>query len=168
MVGKRGGTKSMTLHEAYRDNLEAANRFEDYVERKLYCKGLPVGVYRSLTFQKTYGESRAGIEIKYDLRFRETGNLFIEFAERHNKNVNMKPAGICGKGWGFCIGDYHKIWLFSMTMLKLLHANRSKYRVVEHDTAKGFLLPVEDADKHAIFLITEGEYDVGPDGRPIS
>lgn len=149
----------MPRHETYDANLDDAQKFEDYVERKLYDRGLPIGVHRSRCFQFAYGESRAGVEIKYDRKYQQTGNLFVETAERHHKDVEMKPAGIYGKGWLLAIGDYHRLWLFGMTTLKHLHtatvegAPRYQRRVTS--TAEGFLLSVTEADKFAEQCLTE-------------
>jgi len=156
----------MARHDSYAENLEEAKKFEDYVDRKLYHEaGLPIGLHRSGSFQISYGESRAGFEIKYDRKCKTTGRLFIETAETHDVDVPMKPAGIHGKGVFLVIGDYHKIWLFGMRTLRRLESQFTAIEVKkgsQKPTARGFLLPVTVADEYAELVLNGGEPRVMP------
>lgn len=138
--------------------MEDAIKFEDFVAHKLYDAGIPIGVHRSRSYQR-YGESRAGFEIKHDMRRVETQNLFIETEERSTASVDtpLKPAGIYAEdnSWLYVIGDYHKLWIFANKTLRQLHAT-GRYKdsqTIDKQsgvvTAKGFLLPVSDADRYA-------------------
>ena len=157
----------MPLHDKYRSQLEDAQQFEDHVERQLYQAGLPIGVHHSRHFQVRYGESRAGVEIKFDRMFRDTGNLFIETAERHHRDAELKPAGIYGKGCMIAIGDYQRFWLFCMKTLRHLHKAHEKggprYSRKETVTAEGFLLPVADASRFATLVI---EAEIAEEAQP--
>lgn len=141
------GERSVTLHPRYLDNLNDAHEFEDFVADVLYEQaGLVIHVYRSRKFQVAFGENRAGFEIKLDKRWQQTGNLFIETAERWNSQVDMKPAGIHGENWFYIQGDFTRFWLFATSALR--NAEPS-YRSTSIDTAVGFLMPTSHADRLA-------------------
>lgn len=145
------------LHPNYAANLEQAREFEDFVADVLYERaGMVIHVYRSRRHQVAYGECRVGLEIKLDRKWRDTGNLFIETEERHNTSVPFKPAGINGGCWLYVIGDYVKFWLFAAAALRLMAEQPALYRPVMNGTAKGFLLPIGEADRWAarIFVFT--------------
>lgn len=142
----------MNLHAKYESNLAEAQKFEDFASDKLHSVGISIGVYRSKHFQIMYGESRAGFEIKYDTKRINTSNLFIETEERPSVNAEFKPSGPFHKdnSWMYVIGDYHKIWIFSCNELRRVS---TKFRFVDTPTAKGFLLPVSEADVIAAKII---------------
>jgi hypothetical protein len=135
-------------HDKYDENLKEAQLFEDHACQKLYEAGMVVVPYRSRSWQSRYGESRAGVEIKYDKNRNKTGNLFIEIEEKWGEEAEWKPSGIFGKGVFLCIGDYHKIWLIGFNVLKRVYATDA-HKDVATKTARGFLLPVALADKVA-------------------
>jgi hypothetical protein len=139
----------MSLHKDYTPNLKMAGEFEDFVSDVFYWRfGTPVHVYRSRKFQVAVGESRAGVEVKLDLLWRQTGRLFIETAERWNEQVEMRPAGIHGPGWLYVVGDFSRFWVFGTRTLRLLESEGSFVKK-EIATARGFVLPVANADRWA-------------------
>jgi len=142
----------VSLHANYESNLAEAQKFEDFASNKLHSIGISIGVFRSKHFQIMYGESRAGFEIKYDTKRIGTGNLFIETEERPSIKHNFKPSGPfhSDNSWMYVIGDYHKIWIFSCNELRRL---AREYKFKQTPTAKGFLLPVTDADVIAAKII---------------
>lgn len=152
----------MPLHEKYESNLDEAKRFEDYASLKLYQHGIMIYVHASRNYQVRYGESRAGFEIKYDGNRQKTGNLFIETAEKHHEDADWKPSGIRANdgSWLYLIGDYHKIWVFACRTLCLIE---KRYSARETATARGYLLPVSDADKYAAKVIDESDQPNGLD-----
>jgi hypothetical protein len=108
----------------------------------------------SSAYQRKCGENKIGIEIKFDSRFRETGNLFIETAEKSTPiNKFHYPSGIYRKDntWLYAIGDYSIIYLFSKRYLQLMRKN---YREITMATSKGYLLPKADANRYAIRIFT--------------
>jgi hypothetical protein len=135
------------LHDAYLANLEEARRFEDFVSDIYFdVFKMPIYIYRSRDYQVHKGESRSGHEIKYDRRFRRTGNLFIETAERWNSDVDFRAAGINGKGCYLIIGDYKRFWELPFTFLRGAEGHCEHK---EKATSRGFLFPVAKADKWA-------------------
>ena len=165
MVGIHGVTRPVS--SKYRqEKYEAGDKFADFANDILYANGVMIGMYRSQNRQWAVGESRAGMEIKYDERQATTGNLWIETAEKTDKdNPNWIPSGIYATDnrWLYLIGNYHAIWIFSITMLRLLHP---KYQRKEIGTSQGYLLPCEDADKYAARTLKAQELSRLP-WRPI-
>lgn len=134
----------------YKEKLRQGEYFQDYVVELLYENGLPIISYASKEYQCNVGENRAGIEIKNDMNFRKTGNLYIETAEKSNpSNREYVPSGIFREDntWLYLIGDKDTVYILSKKQLRILHALK-KYREVETPTSRGFLLPVADAEKH--------------------
>lgn len=87
--------------------------------------------------------SNSKIEVKYDLRAKETGNVFVEYESRG------KPSGISTTQSDFyCFAIAHSFVLISLSELK---TRCRKYigtgrDVVggDSDTSKGILLPIKD------------------------
>ena len=105
----------------YNKQLEKALEFQDFVADKLYNIGISLNCYSSRKYQYEKGESRSGIEIKFDDQRKKTGNLYIEYAEKSNpNNKNYVPSGIERKDntWLYVIGDYDE---------------QGKYRILRKD-----------------------------------
>lgn len=133
----------------YRKNLIAGLHYQDLVVERLYEIGIPIISYSSKEFQNIHGENRAGIEIKFDRKFRETGNLYFEIAEKSRpENKDYIPSGIyrMDNSWLYVIGDETEFFIFSKKQLKLLHQSK-KYLPKQTPTSMGFIMPVEDARK---------------------
>lgn len=127
--------------------------FQDFVTRALYFRGIVVVGYSSRAFQISHGENMLGAEIKRDGKFRETGNLYIEFAEKsHPDRPFYVDSGTLREdnSWLFVIGDERTIWVFSTKWLRKM---QGRYRSVQTPTSKGYLMPLSDADKYAIRVI---------------
>lgn len=136
----------------YKEKLEQGLEFQDVVTRALYQRGIVVVGYSSRRFQNSHGENMLGAEIKRDGRFRETGNLYIEVAEKsHPNNGQYIKSGIHREdnSWLFVIGDEETVYIFSTKYLRMLQS-RYKDRTVIKPTSKGFLMPVGDAEKYCI------------------
>ena len=143
----------MPLHDDYESNLRDAKEFENFVSDTLMHEcAILACVYRGKHHQVLYGESRTGIEIKYDKKFRQSGNLFIETAESCHQSKALKKAGIYHPSdpWLFVIGDYSSFWVFATTTLRLCH-ERGSHRKVSTPTSEGMLLPIEAADEIRAF-----------------
>jgi hypothetical protein len=138
------------MTEYYKEKLEQGLQFQDYVIDLLYDAGLPVVTYSSKQYQNNVGENRGGLEIKNDERFRETGNLYIEIAEKSDPaNARFVSSGIFrdDNTWLYLIGDRQEVYVLSKKQLILLYKS-GKYNEVQTPTSKGFLLPVSCAVKH--------------------
>lgn len=138
----------MPLHASYTANLADAQEYERFVSDTLmYEKKIISGVFQSKHYQTLHGESATGVEIKYDRMFRNTGNLYIETAEKHHESAEMKPSGIYHPNdhWLIVIGDYSTFWVFASSALRIIHS-REWCVDVETATSAGFLLPTDKAD----------------------
>jgi hypothetical protein len=133
------------MTKEYFECLEAGLSYQDFVMERLYDAGIPLISYSSKKYQTLIGENKAGIEIKFDRKFRDTGNFYIEIAEKSNpKNKEYVPSGIFRNDntWLYIIGDYETIFIFSKEQLKKCKDN---YRQVEIPTSRGFLIPTNEA-----------------------
>jgi len=147
------------LTDYYKEKLESGLYYQDFVVEKLYEIGLPLISYSSKEFQNMIGENKAGMEIKNDMNYSKTGNLFIEVAEKSNpQNAEFIPSGIYrnDNAWLYLIGDFQKIFIFSKKQLVIIH-QKNKYKTLEikTGTSKGYLLPLIDAEKFYAIKIIE-------------
>ena len=137
----------------YRQKLEEGLCYQDFVVEQLYGAGIPLISYSSKKYQNLIGENKAGIEIKFDQKFRETGNFYIETAEKSRaENPFYVASGIYrnDKTWLYLIGNYSSIYVFSKRQLQMV---ADKHRKVQTATSQGFLLPVDYAEKHLAIKI---------------
>lgn len=136
----------------YHDQLETGLQFQDVVTRELYQRGIVIVGYASRRFQRSEGENMLGAEIKRDGHFRDTGNLYIETAEKaHPDNAVYVPSGIFREdnSWLFVIGDEETVYIFSTKYLRLLSKSRN-WRKVEKPTSIGYLCPLDDAERYCL------------------
>lgn len=130
--------------------LEHGLVFQDIITTALYQRGLVIVGYSSRRFQNERGENMLGAEIKRDDKFRNTGNLYIEVAEKsHPNRPYYTPSGIMrnDNSWLFVIGDESMVWIFSTLWLRKMVA---RWHKVEKPTSIGHLMPIVDADKYCI------------------
>ena len=143
----------------YRQQLQNGQLFQDFVVDFCWTHlGLAVVQYNSKVYQQAVGESRTGVEIKFDMKFKNTRNLWIEVAEK----ARPRPGAYAESGinrsdntWLYCIGDYDKFYIFAKVFLVAL-AQSGRYRILENGTktSEGYLLPEKDADKYAAAVLT--------------
>lgn len=134
----------------YQQKLEEGLVFQDVVTAALYRRGIVVVGYASRRFQVERGENMLGAEIKRDGNFRQTGNLYLETAEKaHPNNPTYAPSGIMrgDNSWLYVIGDEKTIYVFATKYLRML---AGRYREVTTATSIGRLMPVAEADKYCI------------------
>lgn len=154
-TGRRGAMNYKK--DIYEPRLQEGLEFQDFVAEVLYRIGLPLFNYNSKKYQIECGENKLGVEIKKDNKFAETGNFWIEIAEKSDpQKRNYFPSGIfrSDNTWLYVIGNEQIIYVFAKTMLQLL-SKTNRYRILENGTktSQGFLLKKEDADKYAAKII---------------
>ena len=140
------------MTDYYKAKLASGLYYQDFVIEKLYEIGLPLISYSSKEFQIMIGENKAGVEIKNDTKYSETGNLYIEVAEKSDpKNSEFIPSGIYRNDntWLYCIGDFKKIFILSKKQLIILH-QKNKYKTfdIKMGTSRGYLLPCIDVENY--------------------
>lgn len=140
----------------YEDKLKDGNKYENFVVEKLKEEGIKITLTKTFEEQINIGESYEGYEIKFDDKYKETGNLYIETYEKTNpNNLEYIPSGInrIDNTTTYIIGNYDVIFLFSKTVLQLIKDN---YNEIENKlkTSKGFLLSYKDINKYVTRIIT--------------
>ena len=142
-------------YQVYRaDKTEQGAAFADYACDVLALNGIFTQVFTTKQFQYQYGESAGGIEFKCDMKFRESGNLYIEIAEKAGpRSGEMVPSGIMrdDNTWLYAIGDLQGFYVFTKNTLRLIHS-RGRYNLTEIETSKGMLLPIKAAVAHAKYF----------------
>ena len=137
----------------YEDRLAEGQKFEEYIG-KLFFERFAINLdFTGKDNQNLIGETLQGIEIKFDNRFKETRNIYIEVAEKTNPNNDeYVKSGIYREDntWLYVIGDYQTIYMFSKKHLKLL---KDKCHPVNTPTSMGFLVPEFTADETCILKI---------------
>lgn len=150
----------MSYEDYRKTQIEDGLLFQDFVVDAAWQAGLAIAQYSSKTYQLSVGESRTGVEIKHDKKFKETGNLYIEVAEKANPRPGpFAKAGIMRDGhWLYAIGDYDVIYIFANNLLRNLSGRKTAtgepyYKQVCIPTSQGFLLPKADAEKYAALIL---------------
>ena len=151
-----------TGYEAYRQNrFEQALLYQDFiVDLLLKTLGLAVVQYASRVYQTQIGESRTGVEIKFQDKYTKTGNLWIEVAEKARPRPgDYVASGVSDRAhdnaWLFVTGNYNSVFGFPKQLLQAL-SRSGRYALRENNTATsvGYLLPDEHARKYAAFILT--------------
>ena len=150
------GIKYPSNNSGHKDSYNIGIEFEDFVCIHLAKSGVILQNIHSKKFQYETGENLQGFEIKYDARSlgcnntEATKQLSIEIAEKSKKDIPFyTPSGIYrgDNAWLYIIGNYKAIWVFSVSILRLLHESG---RYTEHTlpTIKKYHLPLKDAQKY--------------------
>ena len=146
----------------YLQRLPTGQRFQDHcsywIQKEL---NIIIGNFQSADYQFNFGENPQGVEIKYDMKFSTTGNLWIEIEHRSNTEENYYAGGILrpDNSWLYAIGNYEVLYIFPVKYLRIL-LNSGKYTVRKNnlDTSRGFLLSKERAEQCCAYKINT--YDV--------
>ena len=155
------GETKLAYPNAPGDTLEDGRRFQDYVTFRMAGLGIHIEQFSSRLSQYRFGESLHNYEIKLDRMWWTTNNLYIEVAERARKENAWTASGICRADDSiyFVIGDFQRFWVFARRHL-LWVLDKRKPRIVESDTSRAFLLPLDKADTLAIHVVGQvGEYN---------
>ena len=151
MSGNGHHPDSLANHTPYyRAQFERGLQYQDFVYELLHHHGITTVSYSSGLYQRRYGENKARIEIKYNSKFREHGELWIEYAEKSNpQNPHFVDSGISLDSWWFVIGDYETVYFFSTNILRLAldkYLKEKKVQRIKTKTSHAYLLPVALAD----------------------
>ena len=112
------------MNEYYKQQLARGVFYQDFVVEQLYRIGLPIINYSSKEYQLKIGENKAGVEIKFDDKYKITGNIYIETAEKSDeKNKEYVKSGIYRNDntWLYIIGDFTTIFIFSKKHLHIMY-----------------------------------------------
>lgn len=146
----------------YQERLIPAQRFQDHcaywIQKTLH---ITIGNFQSKDYQFKFGENIQGVEIKHDMQFAKTGNLWIEVRHRKNTEEKYYNGGImrANNTWLYAIGNYEDLYLFSVKGLRNI-LNEKQYEIKSNnlDTSQGFLLSKKDAEYYCAAKIET--YDI--------
>jgi hypothetical protein len=148
------------MTKEYEEKLKAGQEYQDYSQIELYKAGIPINILTSEKYQREYGESIAGIEVKLDRVLEKTGNLYFETHEKSNPcNYNYVESGILRNDntWIYCIGNYDVMYLIPKLSLRRLYDiqhNREREKRIEcyiereTPTSMGFTLNADWVEKY--------------------
>ena len=154
----------------YEEMLHKGQEYQDFVMLKLHVAGIVLQCIQSKKYQLKR-ENLLGLEIKFDDRMKDTGNLYIEVAEKSDPaNREFIASGIYreDENWLYGIGDYSQMFIFSKKRLQKVyeHILNAKSKGVKPaiagvirdgikaGTSKGFTMTIKDAlticEKHVM------------------
>ena len=144
--------QQVTYSQEYKDKFQQALEFQDFVACQLMRRGLMIVQFGSQAYQERWGESANGVEVKFDRLFRQTGNLYIETAERTSTSKGFSPSGIyrADNTWLWVIGDYQTLFIFPKNVLQLVE---KRFIPKITATSKGYVMPLGEAKKLAAKII---------------
>lgn len=160
------------MTDYYKSKYQQGQEYQDFIADQLrkHDPCIIVSAYSSRKYQMEHGESSCGIEIKLDMRIKDTGNLYFEVAEKSNPSLlDYSPSGIMrdDNTWLYLIGDYDHAWIFSKNQLKQIYKCRDSWKrrgIIERktETSIGFTYPVESAEKGmCLYKFTFGDENDG-------
>ena len=137
-------------------------QFQDYCMLLLYKAGIPIGLFGSKKYQYKVGESIGRTEIKHDMKMKkqngEWGNIYIEYAERHDPQKPFVYSGILrdDNTIYYMIGDYERTFLLSKEQLIAMILSNN-FEQKETPTSLGIVIPIEYLEAHKPVIIMEWE-----------
>ena len=159
------------MTEYYKEKIEEGLKYQDFVcdQLRRMTPARIIMPYCSRDYQYRNGESASGYEIKYDGRMADTGNIYIEVAEKSDPNIQgWTESGIYrdDNTLYYLIGDYKKAYVFSKHQLKRLlsigdsqleEKGIEKRRIA---TSQGYIIPCAylENDSNGIFYCLERIY----------
>ena len=138
----------------YNDKLKDGKEYENFVVEYLKKQGIEITLTKTFKDQIHIGESLEGYEIKFDDKYQETGNLWIETEERSNINKKYVNSGILrdDNTIFYVIGNYDVIFIFKKDKLKQLSYEK---KILENNmrTSKGYLLSTTECYEHSDVIV---------------
>lgn len=163
----------MTAANYYEGKRKQGDDFAVFVAAELERFGLIVGLYSTQREQYEIGESRMGLEIKFDDLLAQTGNVYIEMYEKtRSTNKEYVEAGIlrCDNTLLYGIGNHREFYIFGKRTLRRVYEAFDRRMVPppadkafvrrETPTSKGFTLQRSVAVSWA-----ERTFKANPDGH---
>lgn len=152
--------RTIEEQEYYDRMLQEGLEYQDFIKKELWVRGICYMECSSKKSQYTIGENSLGMEIKFDRRLVETGNLYIECFEKHKGNSNYVSSGIyrTDNSFFYLIGDKERSYLFPKAFLQYLYVNMSSdhttnnrpFKRIKIETSSGFLLPIEWVERMGV------------------
>ncbi len=118
------GERVNRLSPSYAALLDKGDTFAAFAAAQLKPFGYEVGLYLTQHEQYNVGESRMGLEIKFDDQLAHTGNVYIEMAEKTRAgNREFVASGICrhDNTLLYGIGNKGEFYIFGKRTLQRVH-----------------------------------------------
>jgi len=143
------------MTEYYRQKLFEGKAYEIWVVQQLKKKrNLHLEIIDDKVGQYTIGETKQGYEIKYDNIYKESGNLYIEIAEKTDpKNEKYIASGIFRQDntHTWIIGNFQEAYMFDKKELIDIYNNKEYFgNIIITKTSHGILLNKPLIDKYNI------------------
>ena len=146
--------------ENYQKLLKESQEFVNYwlgiIQRRMCLKLTPVD---SENLQKAVlCDTQEGFEFKYDRKFKETGNFWIEIEEKRDPSQEKYVlSGILREdnAWMYCIGNYDELFFLpKRTLISLYNSGKVKTMDNNEKTSRGFLINKLTAIMHSVAELT--------------
>jgi len=154
---KIGTVTEMNYKEYREEKSKEAKQYQDFIcEWMAKNYGIVMTIFSSKKYQYNIGESLQGVEIKLDMKYNETGNIYIETGEKAEpRNGEYYPSGIfrSDNTWLYFIGNYDELYAFSKKQLIKVYNTKRYYKIIKNNntgTSCGFLLDKERAENYCI------------------
>jgi len=135
------------MSDYYREQREKGEAYERYLVWQLRQEGIDVSRYETQADQYAHGDTTIGLEIKLDTKYCDTGNLFIEVAEKTRaEQLTWIASGIFATStapW-YGVGDYRNFFIFDRDTLRGL-VPTARLIAIKRGTSRGFLLTEDRA-----------------------
>jgi len=130
----------------YQNQFKKGKEYEKFIVDKFKEYGITLTLTKDFNEQINIGETYEGYEIKFDDKYKETSNLWIETQERTKIDNKYVESGILRNDNTiyYVIGDYECVFIFSKDKLKELKKTHD-IRENNMKTSKGYLLTVIEA-----------------------
>jgi hypothetical protein len=153
------------MSDYYREQRAKGEAYERYIVWQLRQDGIDVARYDTQAEQYAHGDTTIGLEIKLDTKYCDTGNLFIEVAEKTRaEQPTWTVSGIFAASdapW-YGVGDYRNFFVFDRLTLQEQSAT-VRLIVTKRGTSRGFLLTEDRARQ--LMVRYRHWYKRLPDGR---
>jgi hypothetical protein len=138
----------------YEDQFKDGKKFEQFVINELKNIGINLTLTKTKEEQINIGETYEGYEIKYDKKYCETKNIWIEVEERTDPDKDWVKSGILRNDntIKYVIGDYDRIFIFLKETLKSLYGDY-EIQTNNMNTSKGFLLSNLESIRYSELII---------------
>lgn len=155
----------MNYEDNFKNELKQSREFVNYwigvINRKMCWKLTPVD--SSKLQQTQLCDTQEGFEFKWDKKFEDTGNFWIEIEEKHHPDQEKYiPSGILrdDNTVFYCIGNFNILYFVpKRTLLTAYNSGKWTIRENNQKTSKGFLVSRINIQMWSVFELTTNAND---------
>ena len=139
----------------YAEKLKQGLDYESFVKAIIANElFIDIDFYKTYEDQINQGESKQGIEIKFNSEINKYNSIWIEIKERSRTDRPYNWSGIYRNDntWLFVCGDYKQIYIMSKKYLRMLHKTiyLNKVKEISRHTSIGFRMMLPEVNKYCI------------------